>query len=307
MLRPALALLLVASAAAPAPADGPPAPHPAKIAFVPLIDHAGLDPRALEDLGLELAAAARADALTLLPLPVDALDPDRCDLACTDAAAAGAGAELLLSGEVTTDPAGLRLELTMRELGAAEPLYRVTAVHADTPALVDGAAQLARELFATLAPTEAEPPPRSVVRRGRRGVHPPPGQVVVLSHYDTKSPALAIGLELLFPGAGLAYVGDWGGVALQYAGIFGGFLLVMSSIEWDGDGGADPTGLTLGLALMIGSRVYGIVAAPMEASRINAQAHDTPRMLLERPSLRLPDVGAGAPTATLFKLPALSF
>ena len=31
------------------------------------------------------------------------------------------------------------------------------------------------------------------------------------------------------------------------------------------------------------------------------------RMLLERPSLRLPDVGAGAPTATLFKLPALSF
>ncbi len=152
---------------------------------------------------------------------------------------------------------------------------------------------------------------RTPLRRPYRGGIDDGG--VAAQSFDDRSAGLALALEILFPGAGLGYAGDWGAVGLEYVGIFTGFLLVISSIDTnlDGDGDVDSMRFGLGLALLVGARLYGIVRAPIAADAHNAEYR---RQLLEERGTRLdtlrlraPEIGVHAPAFTSFSLPPLAF
>jgi len=77
---------------------------------------------------------------------------------------------------------------------------------------------------------------------------------------------LALGLELVIPGAGLVYVGEYGQAMGEWLGIGVGAALVFTNFPGCGDGcDRSPGLLTLGVGLIVAARLYGIIAAPVYA------------------------------------------
>ena len=233
MLRSAPAPLLVALLTlAPATAHAePPAP---RVALAAIDDEVGLDPRAIADIAIALRGAALEEAIDVVSLghADTGLDAARCDDACLDSLATQLGASVLLSGHITASGDGLQLALELRHVGETAAYRSASATAADTEAIVAAAEKIGRGLFVSLRSDAPPAPPRvhrNIHRAPPRSYAYDPG--AAMQQDEPYSAGLAIGLELLFPGAGLVYVGDWGAFALEYAGIFGGFLLIMSSID----------------------------------------------------------------------------
>lgn len=81
-----------------------------------------------------------------------------------------------------------------------------------------------------------------------------------------ESVSLALGLELIIPGAGLVYVGEYGPAMGEWLGIGAGAALVFTNIPGCGDGCDNSPGLlALGIGLIVAARLYGIIAAPVYA------------------------------------------
>ena len=287
-----------------------------RVALVAFDDEVGLDPRAIADMAVALRGSALEEDVEVVSLAHDDVAlGDRCDDVCLDDLADQLGATVLLTGLVTSLADGrLQIALDLRRVGEADTFQRAVATGDDTAALVDAVDEVGRDLLASLRPDAPAPPfivQRTPVRRPYRGDIYDGG--VAAQSYDDRSVGLALALEILFPGAGLGYAGDWGGVALEYVGIFTGFLLVMSSVDTslEGNGDVDGMSLGLGLALLVGARLYGIVRAPIAANAHNAEYRR--RLLEERGArldtlrLRAPEIGVHAPAFTSFSLPPVTF
>jgi TM2 domain-containing membrane protein YozV len=80
-----------------------------------------------------------------------------------------------------------------------------------------------------------------------------------------KSPVGAFLLSFLFPGGGQYYNGEYVKGILQDLVYLGGVISIYAN---DGKGG---TGLTFGVALMVGASLWSMIDAPISASRINDQ------------------------------------
>lgn len=281
-----------------------PAAHAsARVALVSLDDEAGLDPLALDDIVAAIRGVAADEAVDLFVVALDkaGLDHARCDVACVDGLAAPLGAELVLTGAVRVVDDGLTLELALRELGRDDVLQRASRFAVDTEGLVASTDALARDVLTAIGAAGVAAAPPTVVTRPR------PARVVTAGpRVGERSPTLALVLELLFPGLGLGYADAWGAAALQYAGIFTGFLLVVSSV--DGSGEVDP-GFGLGVALILLSRVYGVAYAPFAAENYNERRFGPPdgsRYSLAR-ELAAPVGRFSVPSFTRIGLPAVTF
>ncbi|TNF22752.1 MAG: hypothetical protein EP329_28265 [Deltaproteobacteria bacterium] len=287
-----------------------------RVAIAPIADEVGLDPRALSDMVIGLRGAALEEDIDVLDLSAEAASGAGCDLICLGELADQLGAGYLLVGLAgRSEAGGLEVALELRRVtrgDANEIVDTLVASAPDTPTLVVGTERAGRKLLSGLRLPAA--PVRTTVRRPVRVQ--PRGDVYhpAVVQWDERSAGLALALEILFPGAGLGYAGDWASVGLEYLGIFTGFVLIISSVSSvDEDGGhVDGMGMGLGLTLMFGSRIYGIVRAPAAADEYNTDARRAweGRQVsaeLRRMRLPAPEIGLAAPTYTALSLPPLSF
>jgi|GEM_PF-2888928 len=304
----ALGLLILTPAAAQAH-DGAP-----RVALAPIDDTIGLDPRALVDMGMGLRGVALEEDIDVVDLAADDRAAQGCDLDCLGELADQLGADYLITGTSgrSTDGLEVALELRRLERGAVgDTVATASASGQDTAALVADTERAGRELLGEVRAL-APPPVRTAVRRPARVQERPGYAYRAGAPYSERSAGLALALEILFPGAGLGYAGDWGSVGLQYLGIFTGFVLVISSIETaHGEGNVDGAGMTMGLVLLLGSRLYGIIRAPAAAEDYNREARrewEASRGAdLRQLRLRAPEIGLSSPRYTSFALPPLTF
>ncbi|MCB9732651.1 MAG: hypothetical protein H6745_08595 [Deltaproteobacteria bacterium] len=291
LLTARVAMVLAVAGATPGPSRAAPEPR-ARVALVSLRDQAELGPERVRAVELALRGAAIDEDVDTIPVVVG--PGERCDPGCLAGLAEPASAAFTLSGALARgEDGGYVIHLALRRAGETRPVTEGAGT-ADTPeGLVELATTEGRRLFAT-ARDEVAPLPSSVLRRDARP-----------ERTGSRSVAVALTLEILFPGAGLAYAGDWGAFAVEYGGILGGFLMIEGGI-----GSEDDSALVLaifGVTVLVAARVYGIMRAPAAAREYGAPDLEPRREGLRR--LEEPDPGTGLVTRSVgeLKFPVIGF
>ena len=94
-------------------------------------------------------------------------------------------------------------------------------------------------------------------------------------HASSKSPGLAVVLELFMPGLGSGYAEHWTGAATTWGLALGGVFMIALSFSQDtldseqGLSGSAGLALTAGVLMVVGGRVYGLVDSYRASERYN--------------------------------------
>lgn len=236
-----------------------------RFAVLPVDDQAGLAPEALQDLRNAVRGAIMDRAHIAVPLSEEALPPGveiaGCERLCQYKVSKTSGTEVVLVLRVARFGGGLDLVIEAWSAVLRGPAGIERASGPDAISLVPEVLDATDRLLDRLPQQVSKPPPP-------KPKLPPPTAYVPYDVPGEKSPALAFVLELFLPSAGLfydeAYLAATGTLAAMIAGMT---LILIEAASFDSD--PDSSRLAIGLTLIAGSRVYGLVAAPIYASSYN--------------------------------------